>query len=101
MSARGHEVVQRAQDERRRRRTPTEDFEPYIVEVLETRGGEGPAEEVMDAIGERMVETFRAGDTEVGPTGEVRWRTACRTARKQLADQGRLVAPTPGVWRLI
>lgn len=85
---------------RPRRRTPAEDFEPHILEVLESLGGEGPAEEVMDAIGERLVATFRPGDTETGPTGEVRWRTACRTARKQLSDQGRLVAPSPGVWRL-
>lgn len=85
---------------RARRRTPAEDFELHVVAVLEARGGEASAEEVMTAVGERMAEAFRPGDEEKGPTGELRWRTACRTARKNLADQGRLLAPSPGVWRL-
>ena len=85
---------------RARRRTPAEELEPHVLAVLEERGGEGPAEEVMVAVGERMAEVFRPGDQEKGPTGELRWRTACRTARKNLADQGLLVAPSPGVWRL-
>ncbi len=83
-----------------RRRTPPEDFEQHIVAVLEERGGEASADDVMDAIGVRMGDTFRSGDQEQGPTGELRWRTACRTARKHLATGGRLVAPKPGVWRL-
>ncbi len=71
-----------------------------ILAVLGARGGEAPADDVMETIGERMAESFRSGDQEKGPTGELRWRTACRTARKNLADAGRLVAPQPGVWRL-
>ncbi len=85
---------------RPRRRTPPEDFEPRIISVLATLGGEATAEDVMDAIGEQASESLRSGDLEAGPTGELRWRTACRTARKHLADGGRLVAPQPGVWRL-
>ncbi len=83
-----------------RRRTPAEDFEPLIIAVLGALGGEAAAEDVMETIGERMADSFRASDQEKGPTGELRWRTACRTARKNLADAGRLVAPQPGVWRL-
>ncbi len=85
---------------RARRHTPAADLEPHVVAVLEDLGGEGAAEDVMVAVGERMAEVFRPGDRETGPTGELRWRTACRTARKNLADQGLLVAPSPGVWRL-
>lgn len=85
---------------RTRRRTPAEEFEPQVVAVLQAHGGEASAEAVMTAVGERMAGAFRPGDEETGPTGELRWRTACRTARKNLADQGLLVAPSPGVWRL-
>ena len=85
---------------RPRRRTPAEDFEPWIVSVLGGLGGEAAADDVMDAIAEQMGDALRPGDLETGPTGELRWRTACRTARKQLADAGRLVAPRPGTWRL-
>lgn len=85
---------------RARRHTPAADLEPHVVAVLEDLGGEAAAEDVMVAVGERMADVFRPGDQEKGPTGELRWRTACRTARKNLADQGLLVAPSPGVWRL-
>ena len=71
-----------------------------ILAVLGALGGEAPADDVMETIGERMEDSFRSGDQEKGPTGELRWRTACRTARKNLADAGRLVAPQPGVWRV-
>ncbi len=83
-----------------RRRTPPEDLEPLILAVLDGLGGEADAEVVMTAVGDRLEGSFRPGDQEAGPTGELRWRTACRTARKHLADQGRLVAPRPGVWRV-
>ncbi len=85
---------------RARRHTPAAELEPHVLAVLEEHGGEGTAEDVMRAVGERMAGHFRPGDEEKGPTGELRWRTACRTARKNLADQGLLVAPSPGVWRL-
>lgn len=83
-----------------RRRTHQDDFKPYIVRVLQEVGGEREAELVMLELEERMAEVLREGDREVGPTGEVRWRTAVRWARKELADDGFLVAPRPGVWQL-
>ncbi len=68
--------------------------------MLQEVGGEREAELVMLELEERMAEVLREGDREVGPTGEVRWRTAVRWARKELADDGFLVAPRPGVWQL-
>lgn len=83
-----------------RRRTDKADFKPVIVAVLQEAGGEQEAELVLTALEERLADVLKPGDHETGPTGEVRWRTAARWARKELADEGLLVAPQPGVWAL-
>ncbi len=83
-----------------RRRTDKAEFKPVIVEVLQEAGGEQEADLVLAALEERLAEVLKPGDHETGPTGEVRWRTAARWARKELADDGLLVAPQPGVWAL-
>ena len=83
-----------------RRRTDKADFKPVIVQVLQEAGGEQDAELVLARLEERLADELLPGDHETGPTGEVRWRTAARWARKELADDGLLVAPQPGVWAL-
>lgn len=83
-----------------RRRTDKAEFKPVIVEVLQEAGGEQEADLVLAALEERLADVLKPGDHETGPTGEVRWRTAARWARKELADDGLLVAPQPGVWAL-
>lgn len=83
-----------------RRRTAQADFKPVIVQVLQEAGGEREADAVLAELEERLGEVLLPGDRETGPTGEVRWRTAARWARKELADDGLLVAPQPGVWAL-
>lgn len=83
-----------------RRRTDKADFKPVIVQVLQEAGGEQAADLVLASVEERLADVLKPGDHETGPTGEVRWRTAARWARKELADDGLLVAPQPGVWAL-
>lgn len=83
-----------------RRRTDKAEFKPVIVAVLQEAGGEQDADLVLDSIEQRLADVLKPGDHETGPTGEVRWRTAARWARKELADDGLLLAPQPGVWAL-
>lgn len=83
-----------------RRRTDKADFKPVIVAVLQEAGGEQEADLVLASIEERLADVLKPGDHETGPTGEVRWRTAARFARKELQDDGLLLAPRPGVWAL-
>lgn len=83
-----------------RRRTDKADFKPVIVQVLQEAGGEQDAEAVLASLEERLADVLKPGDHETGPTGEVRWRTAARFARKELQDDGLLLAPQPGVWAL-
>ncbi|MBF4161698.1 winged helix-turn-helix domain-containing protein [Nocardioides acrostichi] len=83
-----------------RRRTAQADFKPWIVTVLQEAGGEQASDDVLATLEERLADHLLPGDRETGPTGEVRWRTAARFARKELADDGLLLAPQPGVWAL-
>ena len=83
-----------------RRRTDKADFKPVIVQVLQEAGGEQEADLVLASLEERLADVLKPGDHETGPTGEVRWRTAARFARKELQDEGLLLAPRPGVWAL-
>lgn len=83
-----------------RRYTPPEEVAPLILQVLEDEGGRATAEDVMAGVEMALAPSFRAGDEEKGPTGELRWRTAARKARKALSDEGLLVVPEPGLWAL-
>jgi hypothetical protein len=83
-----------------RRRTAPEALAPVILDVLRDLGGEAEADDVLTEVEERYADRFLAQDHETGPQGELRWRTAARTARKALADEGLLVAPRPGLWSL-
>ncbi|GHJ58866.1 hypothetical protein NOK12_13840 [Nocardioides sp. OK12] len=85
---------------RPRRRTPSVDFKPWIVKLLQEAGGQAESDDLLTELAERLGDVLRPGDLEKGPTGEVRWRTAARTARKELADDGLLLAPRPGTWAL-
>lgn len=83
-----------------RRYTPPEELAPLILQVLEDEGGRAAAEDVMAGVEIALAPSFRVGDEEKGPTGELRWRTAARRARKALSDEGLIVVPEPGTWEL-
>ncbi len=85
---------------RPRRRTPAVDFKPWIVKLLQEAGGQAESDDLLSDLEQRLGDVLRPGDLESGPTGELRWRTAARTARKELADDGLLLAPRPGTWAL-
>jgi len=80
---------------RPRRRTPAVDFKPWIVKLLQEAGGQAEADDLLTDLEARLGEVLRPGDRESGPTGELRRRTAARTARKELAADGLLLPPRP------
>lgn len=85
---------------RPRLRTHQSDFRPWLVGVLQDAGGTEESEVAILEVERRMAAVLLPGDRELGPQGEPRWRTALRWARKELADEGLLHAPQPGVWAL-
>lgn len=83
-----------------RKWTSPDELKAPIVALLQDSGGELPAEDVFDALEQRLDDALRPGDREPSPTGEPRWQLAARKARRALQDEGVLQAGTPGVWRL-
>jgi hypothetical protein len=83
-----------------RRWTPPEHFRPLIVEVLEEAGGSLPADDVFERLEGRVGDAMLAGDRELTPEGELRWRYAARRARQGLIADGVMEKGAPGVWHL-
>lgn len=83
-----------------RRWTPPEALKPLILAVLHDAGGELDADAVFDELQIRLDGKLLAGDEELTPEGELRWRYAARRARVALLDEGLMVKSTPGVWKL-
>jgi hypothetical protein len=83
-----------------RKWTPPESIAPVIVAVLDEAGGELPAEDVLEAVEERIGEHLLEGDRQLTPEGELRWRYAARRARQQLVQQGVMTKSRPGIWEL-
>lgn len=64
-------------------------------------GGEAPATDVIDALGDRMRSMLTQRDYESLSMGEVRWRNRARFARLRMTEQGLLSASSPrGIWEL-
>lgn len=85
---------------RPRRWTAPEELVPHIVAMLDEAGEALTTEDALARLEERVGDQLRAGDRETSPQGELRWRTAARKARRELANAGVLAADQPGVWRL-
>lgn|SRR5690606_12878293 len=83
-----------------RRWTSSDELEPLVVQILDAAGGSLANDAVLAQIEERIADSFRAGDRDRTPTGEMRWQLAARKARQSLINQGVMVKERPGVWTL-
>lgn len=83
-----------------RRWTQPEAIAPVILAVLDEAAGPLPADDVLEAVGERLDEHLLEGDRQLTPEGELRWRYAARRARQQLVKEGLMTTPSPGIWEL-
>jgi hypothetical protein len=83
-----------------RRWTPPEAIAPVILAVLDEAGGELPADDVLEAVEQRLSEHLLEGDRQLTPEGELRWRYAARRARQQLISEGVMAKSRPGIWEL-
>jgi len=83
-----------------RRWTPPEAFKPLILAVLEEAGGELDADDVFLELEILTEGKLLAGDDELTPEGELRWRYAARRARMALISEGLMTKAGPGIWKL-
>lgn len=72
-----------------------------MLELIVEAGGSAPANEVVDALGERMGHQFMPRDLEQLESGEIRWRNRARFARLRMTQQGLLdEASARGSWEI-
>ena len=86
---------------RKGERTPTEGFYEPLLQVLASAGGQLPAVDAINRVGQAMGSKLNEVDRARLPSGEVRWRNSVRWARQRLEEQGKLADKAPyGVWKL-
>lgn len=80
---------------------PEREYWVPILEILIEAGGAAPANDVIDALGDRMRSMLKRRDYETLSMGEVRWRNRARFARLRMTERGLLSASSPrGIWEL-
>jgi hypothetical protein len=86
---------------RRGERTHQREFHAPILLALDSLGGSGSTQHVVDVVGKSMEARFTDADRLPVPTGETRWRNSTRWARQHLVNAGLLDRSSPhGTWRL-
>ncbi len=83
-----------------RRWSTPEMFKPLILSALEEAGGKLDADELFLELELLTEGRLLAGDNELTPEGELRWRYAARRARVALIQEGLMTKTTPGVWEI-
>lgn len=81
-------------------RTPQAAYRPYLLSVVAAADGRIEREPALDALARRMADVLQRDDLAVGPSGELRWRTAAQKERRAMVDAGLLRSGGPGVWEL-
>lgn len=81
-------------------RTPQPAYRPYLLTILADHDGRLERERVLDEVGRRMADVLQPADLGIGPSGEVRWRTAALKERRALGDAGLVGSGGPGLWEL-
>jgi len=82
--------------------TPQEAYRMPILQALDEMGGQGRTADVVDRVGELMVDRFTEWDREMLPSGTaIRWRNKANWARNAMVNDGLLASDSPrGVWEL-
>ncbi|HYI79594.1 MAG TPA: winged helix-turn-helix domain-containing protein [Thermoleophilaceae bacterium] len=80
---------------------PVGEYWRPILSVLADAGGSAPANDVIDALEERMGNALKDRDLETLRNGEVRWRNRARFARLRMKERGLLSDTSQrGVWEI-
>jgi hypothetical protein len=80
---------------------PEREYWRPILAILAEADGSAPANDVIDALGNRMRNVLTPNDFAVLKMGEVRWRNRARFARLRMREQGLLSSDSHrGVWEM-
>jgi predicted CopG family antitoxin len=80
---------------------PEREYWRPILSIIAEAGGSAAASDVIDVLGERMKDAFKARDLDLLKMGEVRWRNRARFARLRMREQGLLSQTSHrGLWEI-
>jgi hypothetical protein len=80
---------------------PEREYWRPILNVIVEAGGSAGANDVIEALGERMKDVLKPRDRDLLKLGEMRWRNRARFARLRMREQGLLSDASPrGVWEI-
>lgn len=80
---------------------PVGDYWRPILDILVEAGGSAPANEVIDALEDRMANEFKDQDLETLRNGEIRWRNRARFARLRMKERGLVSGSSErGIWEI-
>lgn len=72
-----------------------------ILQLLDEAGGAAPANDVIEALGERMRDILTPRDLQPLKSGEIRWRNRARFARLRMKEGGFMSDSSHrGVWEI-
>lgn len=80
---------------------PEREYWRPILNIIAEAGGSAAANDVIEILGERMKDAFKARDLDRLKMGEVRWRNRARFARLRMREQGLLSQTSHrGLWEI-
>jgi predicted CopG family antitoxin len=80
---------------------PEREYWRPILDIIAEAGGSAAANDVIEVLGERMKDAFKARDLDLLKMGEVRWRNRARFARLRMREQGLLSQTSHrGLWEI-
>jgi hypothetical protein len=80
---------------------PEREYWRPILGIIAEAGGSAAANDVIEVLGERMKDAFKARDLDLLKMGEVRWRNRARFARLRMREQGLLSQTSHrGLWEI-
>lgn len=78
--------------------------EAYVMPLLSSlveRGGTAPANDLIEAVGEKLDGQLTPVDKETLPSGQIRWRNRTQWARVKLVEEGLMAKDSPrGIWAI-
>lgn len=80
---------------------PESEYELPILRFIQERGGRAPSREVVEAVGESLMDKLTDLDRQLLKSGGLRWENRAAFVRLRLIERGELAQGSPrGTWEI-